>query len=137
MLEHLLRPGTHLTQAERGVHDVDAEGGVLDEVEERIAGALQAGCRETDFAARWGGEEFVLFLPETSAEQAMHICERIRQQISSLDLSAIGETLNITASFGVALRQHETDFNDVLARADKALYAAKAAGRNRVILADA
>jgi len=110
---------------------------VGDQVLQRIAGALQAGCRETDFAARWGGEEFVLFLPETSAEQAMHICERIRQQISSLDLSAIGETLNITASFGVALRQHETDFNDVLARADKALYAAKAAGRNRVILADA
>lgn len=109
---------------------------VGDYVLQRVAKALQAGCRETDIAARWGGEEFVLLLPETSAEQAMQICEKLRQRISELDLQDIANGLHVSASFGVALRQQEPDFNAVLARADKALYAAKTAGRNRVMLAD-
>lgn len=106
-----------------------------DLVLQRVAKTLQAGCRETDVAARWGGEEFVLLLPETTAEQAVQICEKLRLRISELDLTDIAAGLQITVSFGVALRQQEPDFNAVLARADKALYAAKAAGRNKVMLA--
>ncbi len=107
-----------------------------DYVLQRVAKALQAGCRKTDIAARWGGEEFVLLLPETTAQQAMQICDKLRLRISELDLADIASGLHITASFGVALRQQEADFSGVLARADQALYAAKTAGRNRVILAE-
>ncbi|MBU1311577.1 MAG: diguanylate cyclase [Gammaproteobacteria bacterium] len=109
---------------------------VGDYVIQRVAKALQAGCRETDITARWGGEEFVLLLPETTTEQALTICEKLRQRISELDLTDIASDLHVTASFGVALRQQEPAFEAVLAKADKALYAAKVAGRNRVMLAD-
>lgn len=89
--------------------------------------------RHHDLAARWGGEEFVITLPNTDKVGAQILAEKLREKLSK-DLS---EQLNhqVTASIGVAQSFDNEDFPACLKRADKALYLAKAGGRNRVVLA--
>lgn len=100
-----------------------------DEVLRMLSHVLQTEGRETDFFARYGGEEFVVILPHTDSEGAMIVAERIRSVISQADWPC----RPITASLGAAtlLPNMETEESLVNA-ADQALYAAKAAGRNRV-----
>lgn len=94
-----------------------------------VAGILRSGCRAADVAARIGGEEFALLLPETDGPAALLIAERVRAVIAS---STTPDGIRITASFGVT----ESDGSDPLVAADRALYRAKAAGRDRCVLAD-
>lgn len=94
-----------------------------------VAGILRSGCRAADVAARVGGEEFALLLPETDGPAALLIAERVRAAIAS---STTPDGIRITASFGVT----ESDGSDPLVAADRALYRAKAAGRDRCVLAD-
>jgi diguanylate cyclase (GGDEF)-like protein len=95
---------------------------------------LSATVRASDFAARFGGEEFVLLLPETDRQGAMELAEKIRRQIERTELVQTGP---ITASFGVASLPEDAVAPDELVRkADRALYMAKAQGRNRVESAD-
>jgi len=96
-----------------------------------LVGLLQGESRETDFLARWGGEEFVLTAPYASAEEAVAIAERVRQNVSRHEFSNVG---SVTVSVGVAEYSAGDSLESVLERADKALYAAKRAGRNRVRL---
>jgi diguanylate cyclase (GGDEF)-like protein len=93
---------------------------------------LRDAARDVDIVARYGGGEFVLILPQTDIAGAALFAERLR-----LALEAYPWPLqNVTASFGVAaLRRGEAYGVDIIARADAALYAAKAGGRNRIVCA--
>jgi diguanylate cyclase (GGDEF)-like protein len=91
--------------------------------------------RPTDIVCRYGGEEFCILLPGLPAEQAAQLAERMRARIETgCGASVIpGENVRITASFGVAgMSFGGSTLAEVIKQADQALYAAKAAGRNRV-----
>jgi diguanylate cyclase (GGDEF)-like protein len=91
---------------------------------------LGSTLRASDFAARYGGEEFLILLPDTPRSTARDVAEKLRLAIMGLELSQVG---SLTASFGVAaLPDDGAECEQLVRTADRALYAAKAAGRNRV-----
>jgi diguanylate cyclase (GGDEF)-like protein len=95
----------------------------------------QAFRRPADFAARWGGEEFIALLPNTQLEGAMEIAEKIRSDIEKIDVPYYeGVIIKITVSIGVnfLVPEQNSSMNAFISNADKALYAAKEAGRNKV-----
>jgi diguanylate cyclase (GGDEF)-like protein len=97
---------------------------------------LTAGVRASDFAGRYGGEEFILLLPETDREGGVVLAEKVRGAIAALALPDIDRP--ITASFGVAtLPDDAADAGTLVRAADRALYRAKADGRDRVAAAAA
>jgi diguanylate cyclase (GGDEF)-like protein len=98
------------------------------------AGAiLKQSIRSVDYAARYGGEEFALVLVDTSLDAAMDVAERIRAVFESRRSAASDERVGVTVSVGVAWSRHEDAAPEqLLARADEALYGAKRGGRNRV-----
>ncbi len=99
-----------------------------DKVLRRVSDLIKAGTRATDIAARWGGEEFVVVLPDTPDEIAFVVAERIRKMVES-GMKDIG----VTVSCGVAtLAAGTTGLAELIKQADERLYAAKNAGRNRV-----
>lgn len=100
-----------------------------------FAGTVRASVRDTDVLARWGGEEFVLMLTETSAEHARELLERIRQAVQALEIAHGTGTLRMTVSVGLAQHLPDDTVEHTLERADQALYRAKALGRNRVVVA--
>jgi len=106
---------------------------VGDQVLRAAARILREGTRAVDVAGRWGGEEFVLLLVETAPEQAARVCEKLRAAFQAYDWSAIAPGLSVTASIGVGGNREGADPAAVLALADARLYAAKGAGRNRVV----
>jgi diguanylate cyclase (GGDEF)-like protein len=99
----------------------------------RAVGKVIAGnIRHVDRAGRIGGEEFVILMPDTTSEMARMVGERLRAAIANAEIRyATGEPL--TASIGVAVAAISDTVDSLLARADRALYQAKAQGRNRVI----
>lgn len=104
-----------------------------DRVLQHVGHLLRASVREVDLPARLGGEEFVALMPETSLGEAMEAAERVRRTIEQGSVVWNGRPLNVTASIGVAACPDCTlDPDRLLPLADAALYAAKAAGRNRV-----
>jgi diguanylate cyclase (GGDEF)-like protein len=106
-----------------------------DEVLKEFAHQIRAHSREVDVAGRLGGEEFALLLPETDLEGAAAGAERLRRSLSGGSVTlTTGEKLSITASFGVAQLGAGQSADDLLRRCDLALYRAKAAGRNRVVV---
>lgn len=110
-----------------------------DRVLQEIAGRIRANIRNIDLACRTGGEEFVIVLPGTDIQTAERVGERIRKAVASRIFNAGPDCqLNITASVGIAaLEGLEDRVDDILKRADQALYRAKREGRNRVMLAAA
>ncbi|MDD4885471.1 MAG: GGDEF domain-containing protein [Thiomonas sp.] len=117
-------------------HINDAYGhAVGDKVLIELAARLRSGTRPSDHVARMGGEEFLVFLPQTEIPSAHAAAERLRQHVAAWTLEP--EQLSVTVSIGVAQAAAEDEaFDDLLIRADRALYAAKSAGRNRVHLAE-
>jgi diguanylate cyclase (GGDEF)-like protein len=106
-----------------------------DEVLAQVAAVVRDQTRELDIAARYGGEELAVILPQTDAAGAVLLAERMRAAIESLHVSRVGGsgTLSVTASFGVAaMPDSALDRGGLIAAADGALYAAKRAGKNRV-----
>jgi diguanylate cyclase len=95
-----------------------------------------AAIRLTDVLARWGGEEFVLLLPDARLPPAGGGVERLRQRIESATLLDADAALRVTVSAGLTQHIAGEAVSDTLARADRALYDAKAGGRNRVVVAD-
>jgi diguanylate cyclase (GGDEF)-like protein len=102
-----------------------------DQVLIAFAESMQASIRQEDLAARFGGEEFILMLPGTTIEDATILAERLRENLKNLAFPPL--TARITASFGIAQYRPDDTFETLVKRADEALYAAKAAGRNRVM----
>lgn len=107
-----------------------------DVVLREFAGMLKSVARDSDMVARVGGEEFAVLLPDTDAEGGRIVAERMRLTIQQTPIKLVGEqTVQITASFGVSSREGRNVWPDAIyALADKALYAAKAGGRNRVVV---
>jgi two-component system cell cycle response regulator len=111
-----------------------------DEVLREFAGRIAANVRGIDLACRYGGEEFVVVMPETDMELASTVAERLRRSVetSPFAISRAPHSLNITISIGIASSQGTGDSADgLLHRADQALYRAKREGRNRVVAAAA
>jgi diguanylate cyclase (GGDEF)-like protein len=107
---------------------------VGDVVLRSIANAIQASVREEDVPVRFGGEEFLVLLRNPSRGIALEIGERIRQNVREMDLLEAGVTERVTVSVGVASgRQPGETIQDIVERADRALYAAKRTGRDRVV----
>ena len=93
---------------------------------------IQQGLRETDVLARYGGDEFVLMLPQTGTDGAFEVAERIRKTIASTPLNAQGSKMSTTVSAGVAtFPDHGRDLATIMNCADQALYVSKKGGRNR------
>lgn len=104
-----------------------------DRVLQRFAELVGDHCRECDLLARWGGEEFLLLLPDTDLEQARVSCERIRRAVSGADWSILISDLRLTVSIGLATREGCSTWEQMLAAADRCLYRAKSQGRDRVV----
>jgi diguanylate cyclase (GGDEF)-like protein len=101
-----------------------------DKVLAAVGHTLTTGVRASDFAARFGGEEFLVLLPDTARTGAVEVAEKLRRAIERLELTNIG---TVTASFGVSALPEDAAESEYLLRvADRAMYAAKARGRNRV-----
>jgi diguanylate cyclase (GGDEF)-like protein len=106
-----------------------------DEVLRSFAIAVSANVRSIDQVGRYGGEEFLLVLPRASEQQASDAVNRLREIVAELDWTAISDSLSLTISAGVAQIRIDEAPDDILARADAALYRAKDAGRNCVVCA--
>jgi diguanylate cyclase (GGDEF)-like protein len=105
-----------------------------DDVLRAFAGVLKGTVREIDIAARLGGEEFAVLLPETDAAGAAVLAGRLRERLERVELDAPGHgRLGVTASFGFATSPPVDRVEDLLAAADEALYRAKHEGKNRVV----
>ncbi|MCG8517602.1 MAG: GGDEF domain-containing protein [Pseudomonadales bacterium] len=103
-----------------------------DAVLRQFAELLAQMVRQTDLAARWGGEEFLLLLPDTSLLQALTLSERLRQKVADNHFQFRGETLPVSISAGVSSITQSDSINHLLKQVDVQLYNAKAAGRNRI-----
>ena len=102
-----------------------------DKVLQVVAHFVSKKLREIDFIARFGGEEFVLILPETTTDQSLILLNRIREKLASTPFKTGDEKITVTVSIGVAEFTDGDSSEDVFARADEALYQAKEGGRNR------
>lgn len=105
---------------------------VGDVVLQEIVNFITPMIRQSDYLARWGGEEFVLVLPNTRQRHAILLAESIRHALSYHIFHIDGRKIRITASLGVATLSDGLDRNSLLLKADQALYQAKSSGRNRV-----
>ncbi|WP_024517422.1 GGDEF domain-containing protein [Bradyrhizobium sp. Tv2a-2] len=103
-----------------------------DEVLRTFAITVFANIRSIDKFGRYGGEEFLLLLPDTSGQHATQMLDRLRLIISELDWSAFSSGMRVTISAGVTTLRRDENTDTLLARADRALYASKAGGRNRI-----
>ncbi|HSD39386.1 MAG TPA: diguanylate cyclase [Rhodocyclaceae bacterium] len=108
---------------------------VGDEVLSEVVRRTRASLRGEDIPCRWGGEEFVVLLPQMLASQASVVAERLRETIASLAFGTSAGELAMSISCGIAERRPDESITSLVARADAALYRAKDAGRNTCILA--
>lgn len=106
-----------------------------DVVLQGLAEPVKSVIRPGDLFSRFGGEEFIILLPEADQEAAMQIAERIRATLAALQLAFGHEKINVTASFGVARWDGDMTLDALISSADSALYRAKNSGRNCVCLA--
>jgi diguanylate cyclase (GGDEF)-like protein len=107
-----------------------------DQVLIQVADLLRNKTREVDIAARFGGEEFIILLPETNRAGAAVLAERLRHSVERLPVDRDNGTIQLTVSIGIADKERSDKIDTIdqlIARADKALYKAKAVGRNRII----
>jgi diguanylate cyclase (GGDEF)-like protein len=117
------------------LRDVNNRYGHLmgDQMIRRVADAIRTSLREYDVPARFGGDEFVVLMPETTLPEAMSVAERIRREVESIVLKSGEGSVSASVSIGVALfPAHGRSASDLLGAADRAVYKAKALGRNRV-----
>lgn len=117
----------------KGVNDRyghEVGDGVLKDAAQRLVGAV----RLEDRVGRWGGEEFLILIPDPGEGDAFRVAERIRQLIGSRPFDTSAGALSVTVSTGVAIRQPGERLEKVIARADAALYCAKEGGRNQSVV---
>jgi diguanylate cyclase (GGDEF)-like protein len=99
-----------------------------DDVLRQVSQTLAAGVRDIDHLARWGGEEFLIVLPDTDEATAAQVAERLRLAVSQLQVRGLA----LTTTFGVSEVNEGETAEQAISRADSALYAGKRSGRNRV-----
>lgn len=104
---------------------------VGDDVLKDVAKVVQFNLRKTDVFARWGGEEFIILAPETTEEQVKPLGEKLCHAIEQYDFEIVGK---ITASFGLTVNEKDSTIDQMVKKADEAMYRAKANGRNQVVL---
>ena len=97
---------------------------------------IRSSLRAQDLVARWGGEEFILLLPDTPAAGALHVAGSIRVAVAARGVEHGGLEIRVRISFGVAEHRPGDELDATLARADAALYRAKQEGRDRVVGAE-
>jgi diguanylate cyclase (GGDEF)-like protein len=102
---------------------------VGDYVLQAVTGLVKDNIRATDIVARWGGEEFMVLMPQTDIQAARNTAEKLRRAIAGHHFDQVD---NLTVSFGVVAYEPQDDLNSLLKRVDDALYKAKEQGRNRV-----
>jgi diguanylate cyclase len=103
-----------------------------DAVLTQFSATLQAAVRSSDFVFRYGGEEFLILLSHATEAQALTVAEKIRAEVERHPfMTHAGTVLHVTTSIGVALYDGHPDYERVIDQADRALYRAKDAGRNR------
>jgi diguanylate cyclase (GGDEF)-like protein len=106
-----------------------------DEVLRRVAQTCERLMRATDLSVRYGGEEFCFLFPETNADGAFVIAEKLRNAIGGMEIEAADRTFSITASFGISQCEHKGDsLEQLIKRSDQALYEAKRKGRDRAVV---
>jgi len=104
-----------------------------DQALQEIASSINQAIRDHDLIGRYGGEEFLLLLPETDQDGAKFLAERIRQNVEDIDFLYDDKKVLLTVSLGVTtIHAYDSDYEQALNRADEALYQAKHEGRNRV-----
>ena len=103
-----------------------------DQVLRGFAQALQSNLRQADIICRWGGEEFILLLKDTGSSTARLLAEKIRQQTEDQVFAFNGVNLRVTTSIGITELHGDENLEQLIGRADRALYRAKQSGRNRV-----
>lgn len=103
-----------------------------DHVLQSVANLLQGALRDYDSVARWGGEEFIVLLPDTDVATAAVVVERLRESVADSQLSFEGTLIPVTMTLGIAQLAADENWHAIVARADEALYRGKSSGRNRV-----
>ena len=98
----------------------------------QVAQMLQHDIRETDILGRWGGEEFILLLPDTGPHEAVELCQQLCKKIAAMTITTGTTSIQITASFGVSFTATPRTMSEIISAADDALFAAKRDGRNMV-----
>jgi diguanylate cyclase (GGDEF)-like protein len=100
----------------------------------KISETLRAKTRQTDFPSRFGGEEFILVLPETDHESALRVANKVHEEIRSCTFGTAGQSFSLTVSIGLSSTSHTAyrDWKEMLKDADEALYVAKNTGKDRV-----
>ena len=104
---------------------------VGDKILQKLAVILKGYAEQYDFVGRWGGEEFIIILPNTSAQDAFEKMDRLRKSIEEFDFIDVEK---VTVSFGLAMAKNNDSNESIMARADKCLYKAKENGRNCVVI---
>jgi diguanylate cyclase (GGDEF)-like protein len=108
-----------------------------DAVMRRLADCLCETVRENDLVGRYGGEEFLILLPDSNARNSAQTAQRIRKMVQDLEIETSNENVSVTVSIGVSsYPQYGQDANAVICAADAALYQAKSSGRNQVVLSE-
>lgn len=105
---------------------------VGDQVLKGFASSFRTALRTNDVLARWGGEEFLLLLPETTVEDAASVLNRVHSTVSKIHIPVLGTHLDVTFSAGLTRLDFNGTMEDAISKADDAMYFAKKAGRNRV-----
>jgi diguanylate cyclase (GGDEF)-like protein len=108
-----------------------------DAVLRSVAAVLRSSIRSEDLVARWGGEEFILLLPETDRAGAWQAAEKVRLAVAAREIPVDATPVRVTASFGVAAHAPDRTLDSTIADADRALYRAKEEGRDRVLVHEA
>jgi len=101
-----------------------------------FAQVIESHSRKQDIVCRWGGEEFLLLLPETDLQGASALAEKIRAQIEKFTFTYQGQAITFTLSLGVACMSKDQTIDDCIKSADRRLYLAKSQGRNRVVTSE-
>lgn len=104
-----------------------------DEVLKSVSAVLHATVRRSDYLSRYGGEEFMLVLPDTSLYHAVQLAHKLQKKIAELTVRIHGKSIRTTASFGVAGLENKADHVSLFQEADDRLYKAKSIGKNNVV----
>ncbi len=107
---------------------------VGDKVLKNLAQVIRNNIRKSDIAARYGGEEFIILLPSTDENGALLVAERIRQDFKNTSVSINGESVSTTVSVGIATMGESNEFEELIKKADSALYEAKKQGKDKVVV---